>query len=85
MTAPSFSMSKHDVFAYFQTVVSDLSGMAYRNFNAEFFDSDGAFRRSPEKPTLKACIKAVRACFPSSGPLRWRSVSLCSFPGDPLS
>ena len=60
-TAPSFSMSKHDVFAYFQTVVSDLGGTAYRNFKAEFFDSDAAFRRSPEKPTLKGCIEAVRA------------------------
>lgn len=57
---PSFSMSKHDVFAYLQTVVSDLGGTSYREFKADFFDSDDAFRRTPEKPTLKACIEAVR-------------------------
>jgi predicted metal-dependent phosphoesterase TrpH len=59
--APSFSMSKYDVFAYFKTVVSDLGGSAYRNFKADFFDSDTAFRRFPEKPTLKSCIEATRA------------------------
>ena len=60
-TAPSFSMSKYDVFAYFQTVVSDLAGSDFSKFKADLFDSDAAFQRSPEKPTLKACIEAVRA------------------------
>jgi hypothetical protein len=58
---PSFSMSKYDVFSYLQTVVSDLDGTTYREFKGEFFDSDAAFRRPPEKPTLKDCLEAVRA------------------------